>query len=161
MDRNEKVRLSLDYATGHAFRQGLFLRLYEASLCWFVHHARPLKIMPETTKQGEKLLYGGLPVKSFEALTREGRLPGLAATEYGYCWSCADHGVENQYPQWREEQLALLPTEEKRGQKPTPTGKEVLARILQFELARATPMEAMNAIASWQEVLRGQGKEGA
>jgi len=57
MDRTEKVNLSMDFTTGHAFRQGLFMRLYEASLCWFVHNARPLKIMPERVKGGEPVVY--------------------------------------------------------------------------------------------------------
>lgn len=157
MDRAEKVRLSLDFTNCHAFRQGLFMRLYEASLCWFVHQARPLKIMLETTKQGEKLLYGGLPIASFDALAAENKLPGLQATDYGHCWNCDGQSAEAFYPQWREEQLAAIagrPGKDAAGQSGT-TDNQVLERIRTFELARATPLEAMNAVAEWQAALRG------
>lgn len=163
MDRNEKVRLSLNFATAHAFRQGLFLRLYEASLCWFVHKARPLKIMPEVTKQGETLLYGGLPVSSFETLAAQNALPDLQTTEYGYTWDCPENTIEGIFSQWREKQLAAIA--ERPGKEASrPAGmadKQVIEHIRAFELARTTPMQAMNAIAKWQKALRGPGKEGA
>lgn len=157
MDRHEKVRLSLSFASGFIFRQGLFLRLYEASLCWFAHHARPLKVMPETTKQGEKLLYGGLPAASFESLIHENKFSDLQATDYGYTWDCAGQSVETLYPQWREEQLAAIA--ERPGKNAVRRAGTVDGRVLEgirtFELARATPMKAMLAVAEWQEVLRG------
>ena len=119
--------------------------------------------MPETTKQGERLLYGGLPLASFDALIRENAFPGLQATEYGYTWDCSGQSVEAFYPQWREEQFAAIaerPGKDAAGRIGT-ADKQILERIRTFELARATPMEAMNAIALWQTALRGPGKEGA
>ena len=162
MERTEKLRLSMDFMIAHAFRLGLFMRLYEASLCWFVHYARPLKIMPEVTRQRETLLYGGLPIASFEALAQDGKFSDLRETEYGFCWNCQGQSVENTYPKWREEQVSLLPASPaRRDKQPKTADMEVLDRLKGFELARATPLEAMNAIASWQSALRGQGKEGA
>ena len=38
MDRSEKLRLSANMEYGFCFKQGLFVRLYEESLYWFVHH---------------------------------------------------------------------------------------------------------------------------
>lgn len=159
MTRSEKVRLSLSFDAGHAFRQGLFMRLYEASLYWFTLHVRPLKIMLETTREGERLLYGGLPIASFEALLREDALPEAHSTEYGYCWYNAGESVEQSYPAWRQAHCDRMPEPvKKRAAMPQ---HDIIAGIQSFELSRATPMQAMNAIAAWQELLRGPGKEGA
>jgi len=160
MDRTEKLRLSLSFETGHAFRQGMFMRLYEASLCWFSHHAKPLKIMVETTKQGERLLYGGLPIASFNALLLKNALPESHATEYGHCWHCEGSSIESVYQGWREECLENSRTTQ-HARVDGRRQEEIIARIRAFELSSATPMQAMNAVAAWQEMLRVPGKEGA
>ena len=157
MDRNEKVHLSLNFTTAYAFRQGLFLRLYEASLCWFVHNVRPLKIMQEKTKEGKILLYGDLPKDSLTSV--KDALPDLQETNYGFVWNCTSNTVELLYLQWREEQFTLLPDLNNKSGKST--DKEVLERVRNFELARATPLDAMNAIAEWQKELHEFRKEGA
>jgi hypothetical protein len=59
MNRAEKLRLSADEHYGHAFRHGVFARLYEANLYWFSHTVKPLKSMPERVKGGEPVIYGG------------------------------------------------------------------------------------------------------
>ena len=157
MDRNEKVHLSLSLTTAHVFRQGVFLRLYEASLCWFVHNVRPLKIMQEKTKEGKILLYGGLPKDSFAAV--KDTLPDLKETDYGFTWNCTGNTVEPLYSQWRDEQFTILPALDNKSVKSA--DKEVLERVRNFELARATPLDAMNAIAAWQKELHELRKEGA
>ena len=78
MDRNEKLRLSASAEYGYCFKQGLFVRLYEESLFWFVMHMKPLKPMLERVKGEEPLVYGGLPVASFEKLLEEGTLCATA-----------------------------------------------------------------------------------
>ncbi len=135
------------------------MRLYEASLCWFVHTVRPLKIMVETTKSGERLLYGGLPISSFESLVKEERLPESRSAEYGYAWDLAGHETEKIYPPWRQTNLDRAVSFQSKN-----TGenhKEVISRIRTFDLVRATPMQALLAVSEWQELLREPGKEGA
>ena len=71
MDRNKKLRLSAHEEYGYCFKQGLFVRLYERSLYWFVAHIKPLKPMLERVKGGEPLVYGGLPISSFSCFPME------------------------------------------------------------------------------------------
>ena len=75
MERAEKLRLSADHEYGHCFKQGMFVRFYERSLHWFSFAVKPLKPMLEPVKGSEPVVYGGLPIASFEKLLLEGGLP--------------------------------------------------------------------------------------
>ena len=68
MERSEKLRLSSSTEYGNCFKQGLFVQFYEQSLFWFATHIKLLKPMLERVKGGEPVVYGGLPVASFEKL---------------------------------------------------------------------------------------------
>jgi hypothetical protein len=74
MNRAEKLRLSADTEYCHCFKQGIFARFYEQAPYWFISSVKPLKPMLETVKSGEPVLYGGLPITSFEKLLEEGAL---------------------------------------------------------------------------------------
>lgn len=158
MDRVEKLRLSASEEYGHCFKQGLFMRLYERSLYWFVTHAKPVKPMLERVKDGEPIVYGGLPVTSFEKLLEERQLHA-EATENGWKWRYAKqpHSAENDfsgYAIWREAALAAAASN-----LPNSSGRNILREIRIFNLANSTPIQAMSAVADWQEYLRN--REGA
>jgi len=155
MGRAKKLRLSADTQHGYGFRQGLFVRLYEQGLYWFVVHVKPLKPMLERVKGGEPLVYGGLPVSSFEALTTQGTLQWTEATEYGWKWPYAQQtqgaGEDfSGFPAWRETALAAEPLLKSS----SANGRNILREIRAFNLAGSTPMQAMSAVAEWQEYLR-------
>jgi hypothetical protein len=84
MDRGEKLHLSADEKYGHCFKQGMFLRLYEQSLYRFSHTVKPLKPMLERVKGGEPVIYGGLPISSFEKLLEDGAFP-LPERDFLFC----------------------------------------------------------------------------
>ena len=52
ISREDKLKLSAEAGYGHAFRQGLFSKLYEQSLWRFIHQVRHLKPMLERVKGG-------------------------------------------------------------------------------------------------------------
>ena len=117
MDRTEKLRLSVDTQHGYGFRQGLFIRLYEQGLYWFVVHIKPLKPMQERVKGGEPVVYGGLPISSFEKLLAEKAIYA-EATEHGWKWAYAGQtqgaGEDfSGFPAWRETALAAEPPTKK------------------------------------------------
>ena len=156
MDRAEKLRLSANHEYGHCFRQGLFARFYEQSLYWFSFAVKPLKPMLERVKGGEPIVYGGLPIASFEKLLAEGVLASVETTEYGWRWPyaaqkpCSDNAPP--FVEWRTQSLTTTTDEKKHG-------RDILMEIASFNLAAHTPMQAMNAISEWQDVLRN--REGA
>ncbi len=155
MDRKEKLRLSADTELCHAFKHGLFARFFEQGLHWFTHTVKPLKPMLEQVKGGEPVVYGGLPSSSFEKLLEDGVLRQVEATDYGWRWPyAAQEPLPEDTPDfavWREAALA----ETNSPAKPAKGGRYILAEIAAFNLAAHTPMQAMNAIAKWQEALRG------
>ena len=110
MDRSERLRLSAEGKYGYAFRQGMFVRLYEQSLYWFVTHIKQLKPMLERLKDGEPLVYSTLPVPSFEKLISKGALQAVTTKEYGWSWLYAEQTLGankdfSDFPAWREAAL--------------------------------------------------------
>lgn len=159
MNRDEKLRLSANAEYCHCFKHGLFARFFEQGLYRFSHTIKPLKPMLERVKGGEPVLYGGLPISSFEKLLEEGALQAVETTEYGWRWPYAGQkplpplmaeGVPD-FALWRKEASSVVRDVET----PVNSGRDVLTEILSFNLAAHTPMQAMNAIADWQEALRG------
>ena len=153
MDRDEKLQLSANEGHGYTFRHGVFVRFYEQSLYWFSAHIKPLKPMLERVKGGEPVVYGGLPIASFEKLLAE-RLLYTEATETGWKWEYAKQAVGAHedflgYAAWREEALARQTLQ------PNPaSGRDVLQEIRNFNLAANTPIQTMSAVADWQEYLK-------
>jgi hypothetical protein len=163
MDRAEKLRFSVDADTCFCFRHGAFVRFYEQALYWFSSSVKPLKPMPERVKDGEPVLYGGLPIASFEKLLAEGALQHAETTEYGWRWPYAAQQARlplvaedaPSFAEWRANALA-----EAENRKSANTGgRNILAELAAFDLAGHTPMQAMSAIAEWQNVLKN--REGA
>lgn len=158
MDRTEKLRLSADAEYCHAFKQGLFARFYEQSLYRFVHMAKPLKPLLEKVKCGDPIIYGGLPINSLEALIEQGRLQQVESTVYGWKWPCAEQKPLSEgapeFAAWRAAALAALFQTRVQIKPATPVARDILAEIASFNLATHTPMQAMNAIAGWQESMR-------
>ena len=81
-------------------------------------------------------------------------LQQLETTEYGWQWPyAANMGLPENVPiftEWREQALSeCLITGNTSGQ------TDILAEIAAFNLATQTPLQAMNTIAKWQEILRG------
>lgn len=153
MDRVEKLRLSASEEYGYCFKQGLFMRLYEQSLYWFVTHIKSLKPMLERVKGGEPVLYGGLPVASFEKLLKESQLHA-EATENGWRWHYTEQpqGTGKNfsgYVTWREAALAAFATHQA-----SIGDRNILREIRIFNLANNTPIQVMRAVADWQEYLR-------
>lgn len=156
MNREDKLKLSAEAGYVHVFRQGLFAKLYEQSLWRFVHQVKPLKPMPERVKGGEPVIYGGLPLKSFEALAAENKLPGLEQTEYGWRWPAGDEEISPGYEEWRN--AAIKAAEEVPA---TPGGgRDILKEIIDYDLAGSTPLKAMLAISDWREYLQNGRKGG-
>lgn len=67
----------------------MFVRLYGKSLFWFITHVKSLKPMLERVKGGESVIYGGLPVATFEKLQQESSF-SATATENGWEWRYAE-----------------------------------------------------------------------
>jgi hypothetical protein len=160
MDRAEKLRLSADGEFCHCFRHGMFAQLYERSLHWFSVTVKPLKPMLERVKNSEPVLYGGLPIASFEMLLEEGVLQQVETMEYGWLWRyAAQRAVPENTPEFDEWRIAALvqAKADATGRHPVkPCGKDVLAELAAFNLATHTPMQAMTFIADWQEILRSR-----
>jgi hypothetical protein len=157
MDRTEKLRLSADTEFGYSFRQGIFSRFYEQSLFWFSVNIKPLKPMREKVKGGEFILYGGMPITSFEKLLGVNALLQVEYTEYGWRWPyAAQNGLfdETRYTSWREQIPAVPETVD------APKSSNIIDSILSFNLAGSTPIEAMQAIQQWQMDIRRQKEAG-
>ena len=153
MNREEKLKLSAEAEYNHAFKQGLFAKLYERSLWRFIHQTKALKPMQEKVKGGEPVLYGGLPLSSFEALAAENKLPGVEPMEYGWRWPAINDADWPDFAVWRAEvMVAAVPV--KPAYSATIGERDILKEIMEFDLAGATPMRAMNAIDDWREYLR-------
>lgn len=152
LDRETKLKLSSEAGYIYGFRQGLFIKFYEQSLWRFIHSVRPLKPMPEKVKGGGPVVYGGLPLKSFEALLAENKLPGVEKLDGGWRWPVADSGTEPGYEEWRSAAMS-------EAKAVAPAGRDVLAEVMAFNLGIHTPMEVMNRVLDWQVYLRN--REGA
>jgi hypothetical protein len=141
----------------------MFTRFYEQSLYWFNFVVKPLKPMLERVKGGEPVVYGGLPIASFEKLLAGGFLQHVATTEYGWCWRYTEQTSlpENAgtFAEWRVAALAEATADVAERHLVKPCARDVLAEIAAFTLAAHTPIQAMNAIAGWQDYLRN--REGA
>ena len=163
MDRAEKLRLSADREWCHCFKHGMFTRFYEQNLYWFSFAVKPLKPMPERVKSGEPLIYGGLPIASFEKLLGEGALQKVQTMAYGWRWPYAAQKALPEgalmFDEWRSAALAETAASTAARQKDKPCDRNVLAEIAGFNLAAHTPLQVMTAIAEWQEYL--MRREGA
>lgn len=155
MNREEKLRLSADEEWGCGFRQGVFVRFFEQSLYHFCRSVRPLKPMQERSKEGKIILYGGLPIQSFERLLEQGILPAVENTDYGWRWPYSaqktlpfDESMPD-FAVWRET-VGVIPKKSENNR----TEKKILAELIDFDLAVHTPIQAVNAIAAWQKALR-------
>jgi hypothetical protein len=162
MDRAKKLRLSADGEFCHCFKHGMFARLYERSLHWFSVTVKQLKPMLERVKDGEPVLYGGLPITSFEKLLEEDTLLQVEHMDYGWRWTyAAQTPLPKNTPEFDEWRIAALvqAKADATGRHPVkPCGRDVLAELAAFNLATHTPMQAMTFIAGWQEILRnGEG----
>ena len=154
MDRREKLGLSASEAHGYVFRQGLFMRMYEQSLYWFALYVKPLKPMQERVKGGEPVVYGGLPVTSFEKLLEEKTLCA-EIIDNGWKWRYAKQaqGADedfSKFPAWRENVLII----EQPIKKNSTSDRNILDEIRTFNLAGSTPIQTMSVVADWQEYLR-------
>jgi hypothetical protein len=154
MDKSEKLRLSADGEFCRCFKHGMFARFYERSLHWFNFAVKPLKPMLEKVKGGEPVVYGGLPIVSFEKLLGESALQQVEATEYGWLWRYAEQAPLPKnapaFDAWRITTLAGATADAMERHSAKPYGRDVLTEIAAFTLAAHTPMQAMNAIAGWQ-----------
>jgi len=152
LDRAEKLRLSAETGVVYGFRQGLFLKIMEQSLWRFVHLVRPLKPMLERVKGGGPIVYGGLPIKSFEAMLAENKLAGVEEMEYGWRWPVDDDAITPGYEEWRAGTIAG-------SNNAAPPGRNVIGELMELNLGHHTPMEVMNRVMDWQIYLRN--REGA
>jgi hypothetical protein len=69
MEIGERLRLSESSEWLACFREGMFIRFYDAPLGWFGQQGKPLKVLQRAINklQGRVVLYGGLPQASFDA----------------------------------------------------------------------------------------------
>ena len=152
LNREEKLKLSAEPGFIVGCRQGLFVKFFEQSLWRFVHTVRQLKPMREKVKGNGPVVYGGLPIKSFEALLAENKLPGVEGLEYGWRWPVIDDEITPGYEEWRAGIIAEATTA-------APSGRDVIAELMALNLGHHTPMEVMNQVLDWQVYLRN--REGA
>ena len=68
MEIGERLRLSESGDWLACFREGMFIRFYDAPLGWFCQQGKPLKVLRPSFKkrEGRVALYGGLPQASFQ-----------------------------------------------------------------------------------------------
>ena len=89
MEIGVRFRLSESSEWLACFREGMFIRFYNAHLGWFCQQGKPLKVLRRSFKklEGRVVLYGGLPQASFQAwlLTQH---PALAVQEQPWGCSC-------------------------------------------------------------------------
>lgn len=155
MHRHEKLHLCANAEWCHCFKQGMFVRFMEQGLYWFSHTVRPLKPLLERAKGGAPVIYGGLPVRSFEKLLMEGALKQAEITDYGWRWPyAAQESLLEDLPDFAAWRATVL-SEVNVPATPGNGGRNILEEVAAFNLAAHTPMQAMNAIARWQEALRG------
>lgn len=109
--------------------------------------------MLERVRGGEPILYGGLPITSFEKLLQE---DGLCAEPIGngWKWRYAEqvHGADENFSgfrAWREAAFSAITP-----QQPDSSGRNILHEIRTFNLANSTPIQAMSAVADWQDYLK-------
>ena len=69
MEIGERLRLSESGEWLACFREGMFIRFYDAHMGWFCQQGKPLKVLQRSFKklEGRVVLYGGFPASSFEA----------------------------------------------------------------------------------------------
>lgn len=149
LSREEKLKLSAESGFIVGCRQGLFVKFYEQSLWRFIHTARQIKPMREKVKGGGLVIYGGLPIKSFEALLTENKLPGAETLEYGWRWPIEDSKITPVYEEWRAGVIAEANTA-------APNGRDVITELMALNLGHHTPMEVMNQVLDWQVYLRNR-----
>jgi hypothetical protein len=99
LERVEKLKLSNSLEYIYGFKQGIFIKFYEKSLYRFIKHFRELKPMLEKVKNDQPIVYGGLPFKSFEALTEQGLVIGLERNEHWLRWPIGRVGKEGELSQ--------------------------------------------------------------
>jgi hypothetical protein len=89
------------------------------------------------------LIYGGLPLKSFEAQLAENKLPNIEELEYDWRWPAADDKLTPGYEEWQSAAMSEAKTA-------VPGDRDVIAKILAFNLGIHAPMETMNRVLDWQ-----------
>jgi hypothetical protein len=147
MEIGERLRLSEFSEWLACFREGMFIRFYDAHLGWFCQQGKPLKVLRRSFKKLEDrvVLYGGLPQASFDAwlLTQH---PALAVQEQPWrlqlhlpvlqAWCAAQPIATTQLS------LSVAVCAES-GQ------RQVLTELSQVGLASCTPLQALQWLARW------------
>ena len=114
--------------------------------------------MLERVKGGEPVVYGGLPVVSFEKLL-EGDGLQAGVTDSGWKWRYAQQAQGNTedfagFSSWRQTVLIAEQETKRTAEKPTASERNILHEIRAFNLAGSTPIQTMSAVAEWQDFLR-------
>jgi hypothetical protein len=97
LKRIDKLELSSSAEYIYGFKQGIFIKFYEKSLYRFIKNYRDLKPMLEKVKNSQPIVYGGLPLKSFTALTADqGLRQGLEITDQWLRWPFGGSGDDGE-----------------------------------------------------------------
>lgn len=157
MEIGERLRLSESSEWLACFREGMFIRFYNAHLGWFCQQGKPLKVLQRSFKklQGRVVLYGGLPQTSFQAwlLTQH---PALAVQEQP--WGLQLHLPGRLDLQALQAWCAAQPIATTQLSPPAAVCAEsgqqqVLNELTQVGLASCTPLQALQWQARWQSLV--------
>ena len=152
------------------FREGNFWRAYERSAYAFVKHVNSLKAVKRAYKalDGDTLVYVGFPTSS-ENKYLEGRAHHIVGDRL--IVPLAETIDQTQYEQWKaqvpqKEAMPSRPLSEvvssiaDGGVQPLPeTVQAVVAALLRYDLALATPVDTMQFIAQLKRMLKQRVKD--
>lgn len=96
---------------GLGFRTGCQIHFYGHSLYWVFHHMGRIKLVAETLKDGELVVYGKISLDDFERLAARTSLRGLRRHSWGLSWpfkkqECGAEDDFSGFTRWRDQLLA-------------------------------------------------------
>lgn len=175
MEIGERLQLSESDACLAVFREGLFMRFYDAHLGWFCQQGKPLKVLCREVKklQGRVVLYGGLPESALRNWLAA-QVPALDVHEqpWGLQVRIAGGLPMAQLQAWCVAQRALVPLAPLPAAPAIEAGgtaalgepqQQILHELNQLALISCTPLQALQWLTRWQglsSVQRESGGEG-
>jgi hypothetical protein len=119
--------------------------------------------MLEKVRNGDPIVYDGLPWKSFESHMDGQDEAVLERTEYGYRRRFHERGDSTDFADWRAETVETClarrnDAKSKSGKSDADERKDVLEEIAGFDLLNSTPIRTMNMVREQQVILRNRKK---
>ena len=155
MNTQKKIELAANTRQLSLHKEGIFYKLYNQQAMLFTENIKPLKIKVKFIKAVSQQVYScGFPVTIIEDVKKQLSSIGgdIDASEKLLTVADINWKKEGDYSKWcKEQKQAEVPVEKKSGTTMTNIEKQ----IVEFQVIRKTPMEAMNFIVELQEKLNG------